>query len=130
VLAGGLGSWGATHNTLMAHPLGEVPVLGRLIGFTVGPFPNGGSNYSINVALTSRMRPPFTSGYGPSMRHVVDLGAPDDGGGFILPTGQSGHPLSRHYRDQLDWWRQGKLWVLPVDLARVRAVDTLTLVAP
>jgi penicillin amidase len=130
VLAGGLGSWGATHNTLMAHPLGEVPVLGRLIGFKLGPFPNGGSNYCINVALTSRMRPPFTSGYGPSMRHVVDLGAPDDGGGFILPTGQSGHPLSRHYRDQLDWWRQGKLWVLPVDLARVRAVDTLTLVAP
>jgi hypothetical protein len=36
--------------------------------------------------------------------------------------------LSRHYRDQLDWWREGRLWILPVDAARVRAVDTLMLV--
>ena len=128
VVAERLGVWGEAHRTVMAHPLGEVPVLGRLIGFTIGPFPNGGSNHTVNVALTTRMRPPFTSGYGPSMRHVVDLAAPDDAGGFIIPTGQSGHALSRHYRDQLDWWRQGKLWIVPVDPARVRAVDTLMLV--
>ena len=128
VLAGELGPWGETHRTVMQHPLGGIPALGRLIGFTIGPFPNGGSNHTVNVALTSRMRPPFTSGYGPSMRHVVDLAAPDDAGGFVIPTGQSGHPLSRHYRDQLDWWRTGKLWVVPVDPARVRAVDSLTLV--
>jgi penicillin amidase len=127
-LAGRLGVWGEAHRTVMAHPLGDVPVLGSLIGFTVGPFPNGGSNHTVNVALTTRMQAPFTSGYGPSMRHVVDLGAPDEAGGFIIPTGQSGHPLSRHYRDQLDWWREGRLWILPVDAARVRAVDTLMLV--
>jgi penicillin amidase len=128
VLGGALGPWGETHRTVMQHPLGEIPVLGRLIGFTVGPFPNGGSNHTVNVALSTRMRPPFTSGYGPSMRHVVDLAAPDDAGGFVIPTGQSGHPLSRHYRDQLEWWRAGKLWIVPVDPARVRAVDTLMLV--
>jgi penicillin amidase len=127
-LADRLGVWGEAHRTVMGHPLGEVPVLGSLIGFTVGPFPSGGSNHTVNVALTTRMRAPYTSGYGPSMRHVVDLAAPDDAGGFIIPTGQSGHPLSRHYRDQLDWWRAGRLWILPVDPARVRAVDTLTLV--
>ena len=129
-LASRLAPWGEAHRTVMQHPLGEIPVLGRLIGFTVGPFPNGGSNHTVNVALTTRMRPPFTSGYGPSMRHVVDLAAPDDAGGFVIPTGQSGHPLSRHYRDQLDWWRAGRLWVVPVDASRVRAVDTLMLVAP
>jgi penicillin amidase len=101
-LAHRLGVWGEAHRTVMQHPLGEVPVLGRVIGFSVGPFPNGGSNHTVNVALSTRMRPPFTSGYGPSMRHVVDLARPDDAGGFIIPTGQSGHPLSRHYRDQLD----------------------------
>jgi len=127
-LAGRLGVWGEAHRTVMQHPLGEIPVLGRLIGFTVGPFPNGGSNHTVNVALSTRMRPPFASGYGPSMRHVVDLARPDDAGGFIIPTGQSGHPLSRHYRDQLDWWRAGRLWILPIDPTRVRAVDSLTLV--
>jgi penicillin amidase len=127
-LGDGLSVWGDVHPTVMGHPLGEVPVLGSLVGFTIGPFGSGGSNHTVNVALSTRMEAPFTSGYGPSMRHVVDMGAPDDAGGFILPTGQSGHPLSRHYRDQMDWWREGRLWIVPVDPARVRAIDTLMLV--
>lgn len=120
--------WGDVHETVMEHPLGAVPVLGRVLGFTVGPFPKGGSNHTVNVSVSTRMRAPFTSGYGPSMRHVVDLGRPDDAGGFVIPTGQSGHPLSRHYTDQTPRWRQGELWILPVDPARVVARDTLRLV--
>jgi len=120
--------WGAVHETVMEHPLGDVPVLGRLVEFTVGPLPAGGSNYTLNVALSTRQRPPFTSGYGPSLRHVVDLGRPDEAGGFVIPTGQSGHPLSPHYRDQTERWRRGALWIIPVDPRRVVARDTLRLV--
>ncbi len=120
--------WGDAHPTIMEHPLGAIPVLGRLVGFNVGPLPTGGSNHTVNVSLSRRMQAPFTSGYGPSMRHVVDLGRVDDAGGFVIPTGQSGHPVSRHYRDQTALWREGRLWILPVEVARVRAVDTLRLV--
>ena len=28
----------------------------------------------------------------------------------MIPGGQSGHPLSRHYRDQFDGWLAGELY--------------------
>ena len=120
-------AWADVHPTVMDHPLGAIPLLGRLLRFRIGPLRKGGSNYTVNNSSSSRRRSPFTSDYGPSLRHVVDLGDPDGGGGFILPTGQSGHPLSRHYRDQTARWLRGELWVLPLDQRRVVAVDTLVL---
>lgn len=120
--------WGAVHHTTMEHPLGAVPVLGRLIGFSIGPLATGGGNYTVNVASSSEREPPFTTDFGPSMRHVVDLGNVDGAGGFILPAGQSGNPASRHYRDQTARWLEGRLWVVPVDARRVVATDTLRLI--
>ena len=119
--------WGRVHRTIMGHPLGGVGLLNRVFGFNVGPFPNGGDTYTLDVAITSGRRPPFSSDYGPSMRHVVDFGNVDGAGGFILPTGESGHPLSPHYRDQTARWRRGELWILPVDVTKVRGTDTLYL---
>lgn len=121
--------WGRAHETVMEHPLAAVPVLGRLVRFNIGPFEAAGGNYTVNVASSSRRRSPFSSTWGPSLRHVVDFGDVDGpGGGFILPGGQSGHPLSPHYRDQTAKWRRGELWVLPLDLTKVVAPDTLRLV--
>ncbi|MGH7753860.1 MAG: penicillin acylase family protein, partial [Gemmatimonadales bacterium] len=119
--------WGSVHHVRVEHPLGGVPVLGRVLGFTLGPWPSGGDNHTVNVAISTARAPPFNSSYGPSMRHVVDLSEPDGLGGFILPSGQSGHPLSAHYRDQHRRWMRGELWVIPLDLGRVRATDTLVL---
>jgi len=51
----------------------------------------------------------------------VDLGDLDGGGGFVLPTGQSGIPFSPHYRDQFGRWRSGGLWRVPLDRERARA---------
>ena len=45
--------------------------------------------------------------YGAAWRTVVDLGT---GRGWdILLPGNSGHPLSPHYRDQAERWLAGKL---------------------
>jgi len=120
-------AWADVHQTVMDHPLAAIPVLGRLLGFRIGPLRKGGSNYTVNNSSSSRRRSPFTSDYGPSLRHVVDFGDPDGASGFILPTGESGHPLSRHYRDQTGPWLRGELWVLPLNVRRVIAVDTLVL---
>jgi penicillin amidase len=124
----GAAPWGVVHTTVMRHPLGGVPVLGRLVGFAVGPLPAAGDDYTVNNATTWSVGPPFESSYGPSLRHVVDLGNVDGVGGFILPSGQSGHPLSPHYRDQTARWLAGELWVLPTDPGRVAAADTLVLI--
>jgi penicillin amidase len=122
-----LAPWGDVHETVMEHPLAAVPIIGRLLGFRIGPLSASGSNYTVSNASSFARRQPFSTSYGPSMRHVVDMGDPDAGGGFIIPTGQSGHPLSRHYRDQTEQWQRGGLWVLPLDVTRVRAQDTMTL---
>lgn len=119
--------WSDVHTLTMEHTLGAIPVVGWLAGFTVGPVRLGGGNQTVSVCPSREYTPPFTCTEGPSMRHVVDFGDVDGAGGFILPTGQSGNPRSRHYRDQLSRWLRGDLWIVPVDVRRVRATDTLVL---
>lgn len=119
--------WGELHQLVLEHGLGQVPVLGRLLGFSLGPFPREGSLYTVNVAEYDDWEPPFRVSWGPSQRHVVDFGDVDGAGGFILPGGQSGFPYSRHYRDQLERWRAGALWRLPVSWAATEAAAVATL---
>jgi penicillin amidase len=121
-------SWGELHVTRMEHPLGVVSALDRALGLNIGPFPSPGAGNTVN-ALGFGKGPPYVNGYGPSQRHVVDLARVDDEGGFIIPTGQSGIPTSRHYRDQTPLWREGRLWRIPLDRrkAEARTVARLTL---
>jgi penicillin amidase len=120
-------AWGAVHTHTEEHPLGAIPVLGSLAGFNIGPLALGGGYQTVNVCPSNEFVPPFHCTEGPSMRHVVDFGDVDGAGGFILPAGQSGNPRSRHYRDQTDRWIKGELWIIPVDVRRVHATDTLRL---
>lgn len=121
--------WGEAHRLTLDHPMAAVPVLGRLLKFGRSGIPRAGGPYSVNVGPFSGSRPPFPSGYGPSQRHVVDMADPDGSGGFILPGGQSGYPANPHSFDQLDLWREGRLWLLPLDRREVegRAVATFRL---
>ena len=130
VLAGGASTirpWGEVHTLTQEHPLGSVSLLRLFLGFNVGPVAVGGDGHTVNVCHSAESRAPFHCTDGPSMRHVVDLGNVDGAGGFILPTGQSGNPVSPHYRDQTARWLKGELWILPIDVRRVVAVDTLIL---
>jgi penicillin amidase len=122
-------AWGEIHTTRIDHPLGVVGALDRSLGLNIGPFPTGGAGNTVNALGYRTRKPPFENGYGPSQRHVVDLARIDDEGGFIIPTGQSGIPTSRHYRDQTPMWRAGRLWRIPLDRskAEARIVARLTL---
>jgi penicillin amidase len=90
-------SWGQANTTLVKHPLGDaVPLLGRWL--------------DMPPALLSGARmdlPRITSpGFGASERFVVSPGK-EESGLFHMPGGQSGHPLSPHYRDGHAEWEQG-----------------------
>ncbi|HEX5724127.1 MAG TPA: penicillin acylase family protein [Longimicrobiaceae bacterium] len=126
--AGGA-TWGELHHTEINHPLGVVKALDRAFRLNIAPFPSPGSPHTVNVAGYGARQPPFVNAYGPSQRHVVDMGDPDGAGGFVVPTGQSGIPFSRHYRDQTPLWRTGRLWRIPLERekAEARAVSRLTL---
>lgn len=114
-------TWGQVHTTEMPHPLGAVAALNHALGLNVGPFANGGSGTTVNVAGYGGSTPPFVNRYGPSQRMVIDLADPDGSGGFVLPTGQSGNPFSPHYRDQTPLWREGRLWRIPLDRDKAEA---------
>ena len=127
-VAGGR-TWGELHYVRSAHALSVSALLDRIFRLDVGPFPGHGSPTSVSVSDFAPGTVPVLAAYGPSQRHVVDMADVDGSGGFVLPTGQSGIPFSRHYRDQHERWRDGGLWRIPLDRAKAeaRAVYRLTL---
>ncbi|HIE55939.1 MAG TPA: hypothetical protein EYP90_12315, partial [Chromatiaceae bacterium] len=87
--------WGDVHVYAFDHPLGEA-----LPWLNYPRYPAPGGFYTVNVA------PGLEVKNGPSIRYVADL-SPGGTGYLALPGGNSGHPLSRHYLDQLEMWVNG-----------------------
>jgi penicillin amidase len=50
---------------------------------------------------------PFSVTLGPSIRRIIDFSEPYRSLS-VLPTGQSGNPLSANYGDQTDLWLDGR----------------------
>jgi penicillin amidase len=106
-------AWGTVHQLVERHPLGDLPLLGRLLRLNIGPVGVPGGDFTVNLCASAGDRIPFTCTEGPSMRFLADMGS-DQGSWFVLPAGQSGNPMSRHYRDQFPLWLHGRLAPLPV----------------
>ena len=97
--------WGEASRVHMAHrPMDAIFGLRRLFSLET---PGGGDGSTVDVA---RYLPhaPYTTVMAASLRIVADLAEPFSFDA-ILPAGQSGHPLSRHYRDQTALWHEGRL---------------------
>jgi len=118
--------WGTLHQTVSAHMLGGQRILDRVLGLNIGPTARAGSLYTVDVADFSGRRPPYLNMHAASFRQVVDL-ADLEHGGMLITTGESGNPLSRRYRDQVERWWRGELWTVPLGRDRVAAVGTLRL---
>jgi penicillin amidase len=90
-------TWGERNTGAFRHPLSRaVPALGRFLDLPADQLP-GDSNM-----------PRFQSpGAGASERLVVSPGR-EASGLFHMPGGQSGHPLSPHYRDGHAAWVLGE----------------------
>jgi penicillin amidase len=88
--------------------------------------PVGGDGTTVNVAHAGATRDgvPFGAVHAPGYRAIYDL-APDGRSRWIASTGQSGHPLSRHYRDLARLWQAGGY--LTLDFAAPPAGPALTL---
>ena len=74
----------------------------------MGPFPVNGSREVINNLMFVY----DDSGYfpvtgGPSTRRIIDFSDVENSVS-ILPTGQSGNPLSEHYDDQAEMYVNGE----------------------
>lgn len=89
-------AWGKTNIIQIRHPFSQAfPLLGGLLDM---PEFSGGCNaFCIKVLMGES---------GASERLAVSPNHPQDGL-LQMPGGQSGHPLSPHYRDQQSAWAQG-----------------------
>ncbi len=90
-------NWGQTHPIRIQHPFSKVSaVLGSLLDMQ--SFAGDGcASICVKVLDTA---------HGASERLVLAPAHPESAI-FQMPTGQSGHPLSPHYRDQQLRWQQG-----------------------
>jgi penicillin amidase len=90
--------WGKVHQVTFQHPIGKVKIFQKF--FNVGPFPVEGSNEVINNQLFMYSDDvKINIKGGPSTRRVVDF-SDIENCWSVLPTGQSGNPMSPHYKDQ------------------------------
>jgi penicillin G amidase len=105
------GNWGKRHRLVLAHPLGQLPVLGRRYRFADLPA-SGTSETLMKTAhgLTNRRH---SARYGSVARHISDLSDPD-ANYFALLGGQDGWLGSRSLIDQLALWRRSEYIQLPL----------------
>jgi penicillin amidase len=110
--------YGRYHKLTVSHPVGHhLPLVSRY--FDLGPEPLGGSATTVKKAET-------VMGYllGPSMRMAMEVGDWDRSVAGLV-AGQSGHVLSRHYKDQWAAYRAGRAF--PFRYRQVEAAATLLL---
>ncbi|WP_373314138.1 penicillin acylase family protein [Jannaschia pagri] len=120
--------WGDAHEAQHDHPvLGEVPFLGAVVNIRQST--SGGDNTLQRGKTSGEMPTPFANVHAATYRGVYDFADPESSV-FITSTGQSGHPLSRHYDDLGELWRRGEYIPMTLDpaLARAGAVGVTTLV--
>lgn len=117
-------TWGKIHSLTFEHALGKKRLPGWI--FNLGPFPVGGSHLTINMRKYS-YEEPYRAKHGVSMRMIVDLS--NIGDSFrVLPTGESGHLGSAHYKDQINLYLNGRYHPDWIDRREVEKNSEATLV--
>jgi penicillin G amidase len=111
--------WGTAHEATHDHPvLGGAPVLRYFVNIRQST--SGGDNTLLRGRTKGTGPDPFLNVHGAGYRGVYDFADPDSSV-FITATGQSGHPLSRHYDDLGVLWRRGEYIPMSLDPALARA---------
>ena len=111
--------WGDAHQATHDHPvLGKVPFIKSIVNIRQST--SGGDNTLMRGKTLGRGENPFLNVHAAGYRGVYDFTDPDSSV-FIVSTGQSGHPLSRHYDDLGELWRRGEYIPMSLDLDLARA---------
>ncbi|WP_338750196.1 penicillin acylase family protein [Janibacter alittae] len=122
-------NWGELHGVTFVHQvLGGEDVPGPVRSLVnAGPYPVGGSSSTVNATSWDASEG-FAVTAAPSMRMIVDLGDLDNSR-WVNQTGNSGHPFSSHYDDQIEPWLEGRTFAWPASREAVveSTADTLTL---
>ena len=119
--------WGDAHYADLGHRvLRHVPFLGGLVDLSL---PSDGGDFTVNRAATAprSAHAPYAQRHGAGFRGIYDLSRLSDAR-FIIATGQSGNPLSRHFGDLVTRWRDGEYLHLGADRESLAAAGARRLV--
>jgi len=118
--------WGKIHQMTFGHPLGGVKPLDQI--FNRGPFPIGGDGDTIWATGGTRADLGEYKIVGPPFRFIADLNDWNNSQGMLVP-GQSGHPASPHYDDNIQGWFKGEYHPMLFDREKVQenVIETLIL---
>ena len=123
-----LWQWGQAHRATLAHPLiSRIPVLSTLLDISVE---SDGGNFTLNRGASyggsvddADPTAPLTHTHGAGFRAIYDLS--DLGNSrYMIATGQSGNPLSGHYSDLVEPWREGRYVTLSGERKNLQATAT------
>lgn len=120
--------WGDAHQALHRNQtLGSIPVLEHLVNIRQST--PGGDNTLMRGQMPGYGRDPYLNVHAAGLRTVYDFSDPDSSV-FIIATGESGHPISRHYDDLSALWRRAEYIPMSLDpsLARAGAIGITRIV--
>ena len=103
--------WGEAHVADFDHPLGDVPLIGRMFENRVA-VPGDGS--TVNVAHFRHASGNYDVFHAASLRAIYDLSDLNKSR-FMFAPGQSGHPLSPHHGDLVGPWAAGEYFEIRDD---------------
>ena len=121
-------TWGKVHTLEHQHPIGKIAALRSF--FDVGPFEESGTNEVINNMLFFYNEDgKYEVKGGPSTRRVIDF-SDIENSVSILPTGQSGNPMSLHYNDQARMYNNGKFRKMKINKKEIISTSTKLVFKP
>ena len=114
--------WGDAHQAAHDHPaLGKTPILKWFVNIRQST--SGGDNTIQRGKAIGTGPNPYLNVHSGAYRGVYDFADPDSSL-FIISTGQSGHPMSRHYDNLGQLWRRGEYVTMSLDESLARAAAT------
>jgi penicillin amidase len=120
--------WDKVHTLEHPHPIGQVEALRSF--FNVGPFPVHGTKEVINnMAFSFDSTGTYKTTSGPSTRRVIDFSDVENSVS-ILPTGQSGNPFSKHYKDQAQMFIDGKFRKMMMNKEEIQNSSEILIFSP
>ena len=118
--------WGNVHTLEHPHPLGQVALLKPF--FNIGTFKMDAADGVLNkLAYIRDGSGEYKIKTGPSTRRLINF-ADVENSLSILPTGQSGNPLSDHYNDQAELYAKGKWRKMLMNKTEIEQNSTNTLI--
>ncbi len=111
--------WGDAHISVhRSNALGQIPLISYLSNI-VQETP-GGQNTLMSGEYIGFGENPYFQNRGSGLRAIYDFGN-ENSSLFILSTGQSGNPGSRHYDDMVTMWKLGEYIPAVIDKAIIES---------